>query len=256
MISLEQIFSDSDTHLVKGDCLRVMERLPTASVDALITDPPYCSGGYRESDRQGAAGQGVRSGRLQSGAVQWFAGDNMTTGGIVFLLRNVMCEAARVLRDDRSAFVFTDWRMMPALAPALESAGFRYRNLIVWDKGNAGLGSGFRPAHELVMEFSKGSTDYQARDGANVIKAQRVHHSRKRHPTEKPVELLAELARVAVPAGGVVLDPFTGSGATLEAAVEAGCRAVGIERADRHCQSTADRLAQDHIATAPRTDTP
>src|SRR5690606_21489119 len=65
--------------------------------------------------------------------------------------------------------------------------------------------------------------------------------SNKLHPTEKPVAILRELVR-AVPPGGVVLDPFAGSGSTLVAAVSEGYRAIGIEREPEYCEIIRQRM--------------
>ena len=64
-----------------------------------------------------------------------------------------------------------------------------------------------------------------------------------KHPTVKPVDLMAWLVRLVTPVGGVVLDPFAGSGTTGEAAWREGCRAVLIERAQRFVDDITRRMA-------------
>lgn len=76
----------------------------------------------------------------------------------------------------------------------------------------------------------------------SVVKAGAVRFHR-RHPTEKPVELLTPLIQYACPVGGLVLDPFAGSGSTLDAARSVGRRAIGIEADERFCEAAASRLA-------------
>lgn len=227
--------------LLRGDCLEVMRGLADASVDAVITDPPYCSGGFTEASKGGAKGQGLRAETLKAGP--WFDGDNMTGGGLVFLLRAVACEALRITKPTGNLLVFCDWRMMPMLAPALESAGWRYRSLVVWNKGVAGLGSGFRMQHELVLHFAKRGSRFHATDVGNVITTKRMSHRTRIHPTEKPVDLIRPLIRVTTPPGGVVLDPFAGSGATLRAARAEGRDAIGIEREAAYVKAAEQRLA-------------
>lgn len=206
-----------------ADCLDAMASLEAGSVDTILGDAPYCSGGYTEAERTSVKAQGVRGDR-------WFNGDNMTTMGLVWLLRQLSVQAARVLKPGGSLLIFTDWRMVPSLAPALESGGLRWRNLVVWDKGSAGMGWGFRPQHELVLQLANGTLPLRPTKAVNVIRVPRVPARKRLHPTEKPVELLRELIRHTTPKGGVVYDPFAGSGSTAEAAMLEGCQAMLSER--------------------------
>lgn len=227
--------------LFRGDCLGYLASLPDASIDAMITDPPYCSGGYLEAQKNTKA-QGLRGATVNAEGFQWFASDNMGTSGLVWLLRAVMVECRRVLRPNRSALIFTDWRMVPVLAPALESSGLRYRNMLIWDKGNAGLGVGFKPAYEVILEFCNGATDYHGQSGSNLLRAPRVHSSRKVHGAEKPVALLTRLVGVVTRPGDCILDPFAGSGTTGVAALESGRRFKGCEADPKYHAIALERL--------------
>lgn len=71
------------------------------------------------------------------------------------------------------------------------------------------------------------------------------------HPTEKPVEFLIPLIEYGCPPGGAVLDPFAGSGSTLDAARLTGRRAIGIEISEPYCEAAARRLSQTTIGAAP-----
>jgi len=225
--------------LYRGDALRRLADLEPESIDAIVTDPPYCSGGFSETEKRASKSMG-----LERANPDWFVGDNMGTSGLCFLLRSIACEGLRLLKPGGSLLVFCDWRMVAALAPALESAGFRHQNLIVWDKGSIGLGHGFRPRHELVLHFTKGGerARYFSRKGSNLIPAKRVHGKKREHPTEKPVELFQQLMDVVCPEGGTVLDPFAGSGASGEAALRSGRNWIGVELSGAFCRSSRKRL--------------
>jgi len=236
-------YEDAFATIYHGDCLEIMRGMAN-SFDAIITDPPYCSGGYLEAQKTGAKAQGLRGATVAADDFTWFVNDNMSTQGLMWLLRNLVGECRRVLKPNRSMFIFTDWRMMAALTPAMESAGVRYRNTLIWDKGNAGLGVGFKPAYEVILEFSKGQTEYYRKDGQNLLRVPRVHASEKEHGAQKPVKLLQQIMQQVMPPNGCVLDPFSGSGSTPLAAKELGFRAVGIECEESHCETIARRLAQ------------
>lgn len=229
--------------IIQGDCLQVLRELPDGCVDAVVTDPPYCSGGNLEAQKNSKA-QGLRTATVSADDFEWFTSDNMGTAGLVWMLRSMMIECRRLLKPNRSAFVFTDWRMLPNLAPALESAGMRYRNMIVWDKGNAGLGVGFKPAHEIIMEFTNGVTEYASLTGQNLLRFPRVHSSEKEHGAQKPIGLIRKLLEVATRPGDLVLDPFAGSGTTANAAAVDGRRCIAIELSPNNVDIARRRVAE------------
>lgn len=227
-----------DATLYLGDCREI---LPTVSaVDAVITDPPYCSGGFSESAKQAAKGMGLRSETIRE--IGWFTNDNMTTAGISWLMGFVASWCYRSLRQGGTLTAFTDWRMVGHLAPAIEAARFRYQNLVVWNKGNAGLGTGFRAQHELAMHFAKGTAQYHSFDFGNVITTARVHSSEREHQTEKPVELISTIVEVVSPLGGTILDPFMGSGTTGVACAKLGRSFIGIEIEERYFTIACRRI--------------
>lgn len=92
-------------------------------------------------------------------------------------------------------------------------------------------------------------TDTGTRLLKSVLKVRSMHHGAI-HPTEKPVDLLGPLIRYGSPAGGLVLDPFAGSGSTLDAARQTGRRAIGIEAAEAYCEAAARRLSQATLPAA------
>lgn len=234
------------THtLIMGDSVEEMSKLGERCVDAVVTDPPYCSGSVSESQRSASKGQGLRSETITR--FGWFKGDNMGTAGLMFLLRVTAWEAQRVLKPSGSFLVFCDWRMLPNLVPAIESVGFRYQNAIVWDKGNAGLGVGFRAQHEFIMHFTNGSPVYHSKSFGNVLKSRRVSAKDREHQTQKPVDLMQQLLTVVCPPGGIVLDPFMGSGTTGVAAIGNGSHFIGIERDREYYDIAKQRLADATI---------
>lgn len=225
--------------LFLGDALETMESLKER-VDLVLTDPPYCSGSVSEAKRTAAKGQGLRSVNVRK--LGWFVGDNMGTAGLVWLLRSMAFRGLQLLNAEGSLLVFCDWRMVPNLAPAIESAGLRWQNMVVWDKEAMGLGLGFRAQHEIVLHFTAGAPKYHDLGTANVLTAGRVGALDREHQTQKPLELLHKLIRVTSAPGALILDPFMGSGSTGVAAVERGRRFIGIERDETHFETACRRI--------------
>ena len=227
-----------------GDCIEVMRTLAPGSADCIITDPPYCSGGFTEASRRSATkhGQTGDSAWRYDNEDGWIFGDNMGTMGLVYLLRSMMVQADRILAPGRSVLVFCDWRMVPALAPALESTGFRWSTTVVWNKGYVLLGNGFRNQHEFILHFTKGSGDFYSKTIGNVITCKPVAVSKRIHPNQKPVKLIQTLIDVACPPGGTVLDPFQGSGVTGSAALSSGRKFIGIDKDGYWIKQSEPRL--------------
>lgn len=227
--------------VIHGDALESMQPMVDGSIDCIITDPPYCAGAVSEAQRVRSDGQGLRSETLRR--FGWFVGDNMGTAGLAWLLRSVAVEGCRIVKPSGSVLVFCDWRMQATLQPAIESAGLRYQGLIVWDKEHMGLGNGFRCQHELVLHFTNGDPEYHDKGTPNVIRCRRVGSDEREHQTQKPVALMERLIRVVCPDGGMVLDPFCGSGATGEACMRLGRSFIGIERSPDYVELARRRIA-------------
>lgn len=166
----------------------------------------------------------------------------MGTAGLAFLLRAMAFESLKHMKPSASMLVFCDWRMVPTLAPSIESAGLRYQNMVVWDKGAMGLGMGFRAQHEIILHFTAGAPEYHDLGTANIVRAARISAAEREHQTQKPASLLAQLARVICPPGGRILDPFMGSGSMGVAAHAEGFQFVGIERDPAHFDTACRRI--------------
>lgn len=224
-----------------GDCLEVMAGMEAGSVDAVVTDPPYCSGGFSESQKSASDGSGLRSETRK--ALGWFVADNMGTSGFCYLMRSVAAASIGVVAARGGhLLMFSDWRMIPLLVPAVEAAGWRYKNLVVWDKGSPALGWGFRTQHELVCHFTVGKPEAHDHSTGNVISIGRQPSSGREHQTQKPVPLMRRLLRVVSGDGATILDPFTGSGTTGVACIEEGRHFIGIEREAEYVEISRRRI--------------
>lgn len=232
----EPYYSDELVTIHHGDALDVLGDLPPGVADAVLTDPPYSSGGRRENARS------LRKSMIRrTEDDDWIAGDSMSTAGFVWLMRAVANRSKSALKVGGHFLSFIDWRMYPNLAAALESADLRQHPTLVWDKTHFGMGAVFRNQHEWIAHFSRGNPqDPARRDVGNVLRCPPVRDGD--HPTEKPVALMASLLGVVCPPGGLVVDPFAGAGSTLAAAKMLGRRGVGIEVDERYCEVIARRM--------------
>jgi site-specific DNA-methyltransferase (adenine-specific) len=109
------------------------------------------------------------------------------------------------------------------------------------------MGQGFRAQHELILHFVKGTARFHSAMHGNVLDVPRMDHRQREHPTQKPIQLMQCLIETTTPSGGVVLDPFAGSGTTLAAAKLLGRRAIGFERDERFCEIAAKRISHDAV---------
>lgn len=216
--------------LIHGDALTVLPTLPAGSFDALITDPPYASGGTHASSRQ----QAPQVKYMQGGKEQLhadFVGDERDQRSHLAWMRLWLAECNRVLKDGAPVLLFTDWRQLPLTTDALQCAGFTWRGVAVWDKTEGvrpQLGR-FRNQAEYVVWGSKGNMPLARRAPVlpGVIR-EAVRKADKHHMTGKPTELMRQLVQICEK-GGRILDPFAGSGTTLVAADLEGYGWTGIE---------------------------
>ena len=173
----------------------------------LLTDPPYCSGGSKESDKStGSIGTMRKNGELPM-----IANDILSTRGYQNLIGAALADIPCVY-----AYIFTDWRMWVYLFDLTESAGFGVKSMIVWNKKTPGMGVGWRSQHELCLFGTRAKTHFDGHKGyGNVLEISRSGN--ELHPTQKPVELIENLLDNTDFAAGVY-DPFGGSGTTMAAA--------------------------------------
>ena len=228
-----------------GDALAILRDLPTASVDALITDPPYSSGGMVRGDRAGKAAhdkyKAPRGGRAE--ALEGFTGDNRDQRGYAFWVNLWMGEALRVVKPGGVACLFTDWRQLPTTTDVMQSAGWVWRGIVPWSKpGLRPMSGRFRAECEYVVWGSNGvmSWDFTAPALPGFFQAQPPRE--RDHVTQKPLDVMRELVKIC-PEGGTVLDPFMGAGTTGVAALMEGRHFIGAEMTEHFHRVSADRLA-------------
>ncbi|CAE6791553.1 DNA-methyltransferase [Xanthomonas arboricola] len=226
--------------LLQGDALTILPTLEANSFDALITDPPYASGGLTAAARA----RPPSTKYCRDGGHADFVGDERDQRSHLKWMHLWLSECARVLKDGAPVLLFTDWRQLPLTTDALQIAGFTWRGITVWDKTEGvrpQLGR-FRNQAEYIVWGSKGNMplDRRAPVLPGVIR-ESVRKADKHHLTGKPTELMRQLVRICE-SGGRILDPFAGSGTTLIAAKIEGYHSVGIELTSHYSGVSQARL--------------
>ncbi len=193
----------------------------------MLTDPPYCSGGFQESGRSGGSvGTNVDYKKIHN--------DTLSTRGYTNLMERVLRRTGALY-----AYMFTDWRMWVTLFDISESCGLGVRSMIVWDKSHPGMGRGWRAQHELIMFASCSDHHFDKHKCyGNVIASSRTGN--KHHTTEKPVDLLEKVLENMRWCPDVV-DPFCGSGSTLIAAERQRRRCFAVEIDPAYCDVIVKR---------------
>lgn len=240
--------------LHRGDALTVLKTLPAESVHAVITDPPYNSGGRTSSDRTSRTARAKYVTSNSAHDLANFPGENRDQRSYRAWLTELLTEAYRAAVEHAVAAVFSDWRQEPTTSDALQMAGWTWSGTIPWIKpASRPRKGGFKQAAEFITWGVKGTLDH-SRDlylPGHFIASQ--PRKDRVHITQKPVEIMQQLVRIC-PDDGTVLDPFTGSGTTGVAALREGRHFIGVELSD-HYANVAERrlqaeLTQDDVVLA------
>jgi len=223
--------SEFVNQVITGDCVKVMQEMPPASVDCVITDPPYL---VRYKDR---AGRTIKNDDSPEHVLSAFADLN------------------RVLKPDTFLICFYGWQAVDKFFDAWRAAGFRPVGHLVFPKSYTTGGRYVRARHEQAYILAKGNPPQPSMPLDDVLKW--YYSGNRVHPTEKAVRILVPLVEQFSKRGGLVLDPFAGSGSTLVAAALLGRRSLGIELDEKYCRLARKRLAgadafAQRIATNPK----
>ena len=254
--------SDWRNRIFCGDVIAGIDQIPAASIDLILADPPYGLGkDYgNDSDKLDAADY-----------LAWM------TAWVDAVLPK--------LKPAGSMYIFLTWRNSPEIFVMLKQR-LTMINEIIWDRRVPSMGGStrrFSSVHDTVGFFAKAKNyyfdldairvpydavtkkarsrsifvgakwlemGYNPKDVWSVSRLHREHRERADHPTQKPLEIVERMVKASCPPGGVVLDPFMGSGTTAVAALRCGRDHVGFELNADYCSMIARRLEQT-VAAAP-----
>ena len=209
--------------IICGDCLEVIKGIPDKSVDLVVTDPPY----------------GVS---LKKKNMPYMIGDHINP------MPRLYPDIHRVLKDDGAIFMFTSMSYMTEGFHSFQTY-FKLHNIIIWDKINPiypRSKSHFRLQYEPIFYGSKGLHILKNSKCGDIIQANIPRGHIRKHPSQKPVDLIKKILLSTLDDKVIILDPFCGVGSILVACKELGRKYIGIEISPEYCE-----IARNWISAIP-----
>lgn len=215
-----------------GDCLEVLRELPDCSVDSVITDPPYGISGDDGKTSRAKYGNPLRT--FVYG--EWDIAPELSA---------VLDEMARVLKPSGIVYVFCGGEQLSHLLSWMRSIGCSTRTL-AWVKKAPTVANGqhlWLPAVETIAYGRRPHGTHNAHCAPGVWWEQPPRGAARVHPTQKPESIVRDFIAASTNEGGIVLDPFGGSGTTAVAAVQEGREFIIIEQDPAYCEIARARIA-------------
>ena len=216
-----------------GDCLELMKDIPDKSIDLIVTDPPYrtISGGHNTPKWISSYGNSV----LYKNDGKIFEHNNISH-------YDWLKESYRVLKENSHIYIMTNLLNLFTLKEIAEDVGFKLHNLLVWEKNTCNANRWYMKNCEYVLFMRKGKAK-----SINNASSKTVHKfnnivGNKKHPTEKPIELMQMYIDNSSEEKSIVLDPFMGSGSTGVACINTNRNFIGIELDEKYFEIAKERI--------------
>ena len=239
-----------------GDVIAGIEQIPDASIDLILADPPYGLGKDYGNDS-----------------------DKLDTADYLAWMTSWVDAVLPKLKPTGSLYIFLTWRNSPEIFVMLKQR-LTMINEIIWDRRVPSMGGSTRrysSVHDTIGFFAAAKNyyfnldairvpydavtkkarsrsifvgakwleiGYNPKDVWSVSRLHREHRERADHPTQKPLEIVERMIKASCPPGGVVFDPFMGSGTSAVAALRTGRDYVGFELNADYCELIVGRLAE------------
>lgn len=235
-----------------GDTLKSetwLELMGGRKAQMIFTDPPY---------NVPISGHVSGLGQVKHREFAMASGE-MSQETFTEFLHTTFMRLVSVAQDGAIHFICMDWRHMQEVLDAAARLYSELKNLCVWAKTNAGMGSFYRSQHELVFAYKQGAAPHinnfglgetgrhrsnlWTYAGANTFRADRMEDLAA-HPTVKPMDLVADAIQDCSKRGGIVVDAFAGSGTTLLAAHKTGRFGYGVEIDPHYADLCVRRLEE------------
>jgi len=250
------------------DCLERLKKIEDNSIDLVVTDCPYhiVSGGCTTGPYGNECGGMFkkRTGYKETGGYYLEGAKHIDLGGVLsdneilytkqgklfkhndIKFSDWLPDIYRVLKDGTHCYIFISARNLKELQVEAEKVGFKFQQLIVWDKGNTTPNKFYLNSYELILMLRKGKARNINNMGEkNIQRIKNILGGKKTHPTEKPVELNKVFIENSSNIGDVVLDPFMGTGSCGVACKELNRNFIGIEIDEKYFNIAKNKLKKE-----------
>ena len=227
----------NDITLQHGDCLELMNQIPSNSIDLVVTDPPYSM----KHSKGGCTNNKMKNswtGKLK-------AGNKVIDFDADIKFSEWLPEVYRVLKNKSHCYIFCNDKNIQDLLNEATRCGFKESNILVWIKNNATPNRYYMKNLEFVLFLYKGNAKPINNMGSKcAVEVKNITGKSKLHSTQKPVELLEMYIRNSSAEDEIVLDPFMGSGSTGVACINTGRKFIGLELDKGYFDIAVKRIAE------------
>ena len=213
-----------DYNIYCGDCLEYMKKIPSESIDLIVTDPPYLMD-FQSNHRKRKYNK-IKNDTLQNEK----------------LISEYFEHCYRILKNDTAVYCFCSWHHIDIFKQEFEKY-FTLKNIIIWQKNNTSMGDlkgSYAPKYEMVLFGHKGRRLLNGFRYPDILEFKRTNN--KLHPTEKPVDLLELFIKQSSDINDVVFDGFMGSASTGVACINTNRKFIGCELDENYFKIAEQRL--------------
>ncbi|MBC6408686.1 MAG: site-specific DNA-methyltransferase [Rhodobacteraceae bacterium] len=244
-----------DYELFNEDFLLGVNKIKDESIDLVIADPPYGLNKDYGNDS-----------------------DNVSSEELLEWTRLWISSIIPKMKPSASLYIFASWKNSPEIFSMIKKRMIMI-NEIIWDRKVPSMGGSTRrysSVHDTIGFFAKDKRYFfdidsvripydektkkartrsifagkkwlelgcNPKDVWSVSRLHKIHRERENHPTQKPIEIIERMIMASCPEGGVVLDPFAGSGTTVAASVLHHRRCIAFEINPDYCKIIHKRIA-------------
>ena len=216
------------------DCMDGFKQLENKSIDLIVIDPPYFLPAVHYNTRK------------------HFSRNFADLGIIEHFFKDVIEEFKRIIKDTGVIYIFCDGQSYPLFYYHLYPFCKSVRPLI-WDKKTSINGYHWRHQHEIIIFAQMPENQKVPTGDGDILKYNAVKVGERKHPAQKPVELLKRLIEKSSEEGDVVLDCFAGSGSTLKACKELKRKFIGFEKSKEYSDIAEQTLQGSKVEETQNT---